>query len=135
MAAHLSKVQKHVTIPISFLLAIFVGGQGAWAQTFVDPTRPPVSLGTSAVSEAAASAAALELQSVLISPTRKVAIINGQSVTVGEKVGESEVIMIGENEVVLRNGRDVQVLKLFPAVQKRVSAGRAGNAENRQERR
>ena len=135
MAAHLSKVQKHVTIPISFLLAIFVGGQGAWAQTFVDPTRPPVSLGASAVPEAAASAAALELQSVLISPTRKVAIINGQSVTVGEKVGESEVIKIGENEVVLRNGRDVQVLKLFPAVQKHVSAGRAGNAENRQERR
>jgi len=56
---------------------------------------------------------------VLISPTRRVAVIDGQTVALGEKFGEARVVRIAEDEVVLRNGQDQQVLKLFPAIEKR----------------
>lgn len=132
MAAHLSKVRKHVKIPIGFFLAFFIAGNTVVAQTLADPTRPPTSLGTSPEPHAATNAAGPELQSVLISPTRRVAIINGQSIKLGEKFGEATLVKIGESEVVLRNGQDVQVLKLFPNVQKSGSSGRMGKSENRQ---
>lgn len=132
MAEHLSKVRKHVKIAIGCSLALVAAGKFACAQTLVDPTQPPASLGTRAEPNASSTAAGPELQSVLISPSRRVAIINGQSVKLGEKFGEFKVVKIGETEVVLRNGQDVQVLKLFPNVQKSITSGRTGKSESRQ---
>ena len=90
-----------------------------------DPTRPPALLGPQA-NEAAATAAAPELQSVLISPRRRVAVISGRAVQVGDKVGEARVARITDSEVVLRSGQDTQVLKLFPQIEKRVVHERTG---------
>lgn len=124
MAAHLSKVAKRVKITDIFLLAICAAGGIAQAQNLADPTRPPAT--TEATPErSAASVAGPVLQSVLISPSRKMAIINGQSVNLGEKFGEARLVKISESEVVLRNGQEVQILKLFPNVQKSLNPGRA----------
>lgn len=90
----------------------------AIAETIIDPTQPPKELGRR--SEAAASDANTEpvLQSILLSPTRKVAIISGRQVKVGDKFADLRVMKISETEVVLKNGGDIRTLKLFPHIEK-----------------
>jgi len=54
----------------------------ALAQTLADPMRPPDEL-----SARPRGPAPNILRSIIISPTRRAAIINGQTVELGEKVG------------------------------------------------
>lgn len=89
------------------------------AETLSDPTRPPASLGVVEQGGGATVAAGPVLQSVLISPGRRVAVISGQNVKLGEKFGDARVVRITESEVVLKNGKDTQTLRLFPDVEKR----------------
>jgi len=113
MAQHLNKVL------LLGLLLLCVGGQ---AQTLVDPTRPPAGF-ANGPGEAYTGPA---LQSILISSSRRIAIISGKTVKVGDKVGEAQVVSIAENEVVLRTGKDKQVLKLYPSLYKPGSDSHAG---------
>lgn len=127
MAEYLRKPAKPVTMaPTSMLLALLLSG-GVQAQVLNDPTRPPVSIGTAADPAADKPKAEPELQSILISPTRRVAVIDGQTVALGEKFGEARVVRITEGEVVLRNGQDLQVLKLFPKFEKHRKSERSNN--------
>lgn len=82
-----------------------------------DPTRPPY--GGSALAGSDAPAAGPELQSVLISSTRKVAVINGQTVPLGGKFRDATVTRITASGVELRNGSQVEMLRLFPQVEKK----------------
>lgn len=59
------------------------------------------------------------LQSVLLSATRKAAIISGQTVMLGEKFGTARLVKLTPSEAVLRTGDSLQVLKLFPDVEKK----------------
>lgn len=93
------------------------------AENLADPTRPPAML-ESAVEQDATPHTGPVLQSVLISPTRRIATIDGQAVKVGDKFGEARVARITENEVVLRNGRETQTLKLFPQMERQMAFGR-----------
>jgi len=93
----------------------------ASAQITTDPTRPPAQ----AAAEVPQGAVANQLQSVMISPTRKAAIINGVVVELGQKYGDAVLMRVGEDEVVLRSGDSRQVLKLHPAVEKKVEVARA----------
>lgn len=100
------------------LIAGAIGFGPAHAASLPDPTRPPASL--NAGPEAAAdSGEGLRLQSVLISPLRRVAIINGQMARVGDRIGNAELVRISEGEVVLRNGRESRTLRMFSEVEKR----------------
>lgn len=85
------------------------------AQDLADPTRPP---NASAPGGPPESTAGTQLQSVLISPGRRLAIINGKSVALGDAVGESKVVKITETEVVLQKGTETEVLKMYPGVDK-----------------
>lgn len=107
--------------------------QYALAQALVDPTRPPT-MAAQAVAESS-SAGVPVLQSVLISPQRTEAIISGKTVRVGDKLGNARVIRITESEVVLRDGKNSQVLKLFPNIEKKraASGSRALAGNNRQQ--
>jgi MSHA biogenesis protein MshK len=58
------------------------------------------------------------LQSVLITPTHRAAIINGQRVELGGRYGEARVLKITETEVVLRSVAGTEVLKMYPNVDK-----------------
>ncbi len=89
---------------------------GASAQGLSDPTRPPTA--TAADGVAVASAQATQLQSVLISPNRRVAVINGTSVPLGGKFGEATLVRVTETEVELRTGGEKQVLTLLPGIDK-----------------
>jgi len=93
----------------------------ASAQITTDPTRPPAQ----AAAEVPQGAVANQLQSVMISPTRKAAIINGVVVELGQKYGDAVLMRVGEDEVVLKSGDSQQVLKLHPAVEKKVEVARA----------
>ena len=104
----------------------FAGGliaAGAHAQDFVDPTRPPSATAGAADQEQGGR----QLQSILFSGGRKIAVIDGIAVPLGGKVGEGRIVRITETEVTLRTGDEVEVLKLYPTVEKKVAA-RAGGA-------
>lgn len=88
----------------------------AQTKPLVDPTRPP------SVSTESAGAPAVEgprLQSVLISPTRRSAVISGTTVTVGARYGNARVEAISESAVVLRYAERKETLQLLPGQDKR----------------
>lgn len=91
----------------------------AIAETLRDPTRPPDVL--YAPDDGAGIEAGPVLQSVLISPGRRTAVISGQSVKTGDRFGDGRVVRISETEVVLKTGSGLQTLKLFPDVEKRTA--------------
>lgn len=127
MAEYLNMAAKHVIIRGAAVCALFMTAVPAAAQALVDPTRPPASLGMEPANSSQASQSGPVLQSVLISPRRKEAIISGQTVKIGDKVGEAKVVRIAEDEVVLRSGKELQTLKLFPNIEKRSTPSRAGS--------
>ncbi len=101
-----------------FILGCTMFNLNARAQTLSDPTRPPaILLETSANNEVIAGPV---LQSILIAPGRHVAIISGQTVTLNGKYGDQTLIKMSETEVVLRNGKELQTLKLFPDFEKKL---------------
>jgi MSHA biogenesis protein MshK len=112
------------------LALALLAGWGAQAAPFGDPTRPP---GAGAQAEAGGGDTALgpRLQSVLIAPNRRVAVIDGQAVPLGGHYGDGRVIRITENEVVLQAGEERRTLKLFPDVDKRSARGRGPAAAPR----
>ena len=99
-------------LALALALALALFSASATAQ-MNDPTRPPASFGSS---EPDSGGGGIMLQSVLISPTHKAAIINGVLVPVGGKYGGAVLIEVSEKEAVLRSGGTRQVLKLHPGV-------------------
>lgn len=88
--------------------------------SLADPTRPPaqVAFPGAVVSSAAAGPV---LQSVLIAPTRKSAIISGERVELGEKYGDARLTQLSEAQAVLEGPQGRTVLKLVPRIEKRAS--------------
>ena len=83
------------------------------AAPFADPFRPP-GQSEPAGGGQRASAPATRLESVLIAPDRRVAVINGQQYTEGARFGSGRVLRISEAEVVIRHADRDEALKLFP---------------------
>ena len=92
----------------------------ARAESLPDPTRPPSEFEVPAAGGATVPSGPL-LQSVLISPRHKAAIISGETVTLGGRYGSARVVKISESGVVLNEGGSLQTLKLFPGVEKTMS--------------
>ncbi len=84
-----------------------------------DPTRP---LGGHTVvrtpTPAPVQAAPNVLQSILISPQRRLAVISGKTVTVGEAVGDAVVTEILPYEVVLQRGGQEIRMRLMSRLNK-----------------
>ena len=118
--------------PLIRAMAVCIAGCGLFlassthSQELPDPTRPPASLNPAAAGGASATSAPV-LQSVKISPRRKSAIISGREVKLNGKFGHARVVKITETEVVLRNGRNIQKLKLFPDVDVHKTKARRAN--------
>jgi len=113
-----SLVARHSALAI--VLATVLNCASAGAQLANDPTRPPAGLAIGATDTGGAGdAGGVMLQSVMISPTQKSAIISGVMVKLGEKYGDAVLVKVSENEVVLKSGDAQQVLKLYPGVDKR----------------
>lgn len=128
MAQSLMRIVRVALARYATALVAVVVSTSAVAEVFSDPTRPPAAFIQAAAPASTAAtgtpAAGPVLQSVMISPQRSVATINGQAVVVGDKVGDATVARIGETEVVLRSGKSLQTLKLFPTIDKREGLGK-----------
>lgn len=86
------------------------------AEEFVDPTRPPAAVAAPVTGGAAADESSSGLQSIIISKTRRAAIIDGETVELGGKHGDARLIEVNEGSVVLKGVQGRQVLTLFPDV-------------------
>lgn len=93
-----------------------------YAEDLPDPTRPPASIfvpasGTGAGGEREATVNhSSGLHLVIISKTRRAAIIDGQTVELGGEHGGARLIEVNEGDVVLQQAQSRQVLTLFPGV-------------------
>jgi MSHA biogenesis protein MshK len=92
----------------------------ALAQGIADPTRPPPGVSGDEIAEEAVRGPVL--QSIMITPNKRSAIISGQPVELGGRYGDARVAAIREGEVVLRSKNGSEVLKLYPDVHKRLVA-------------
>jgi len=107
-------------------LAALVFSPAALAQGLSDPTRPPTPMSGA---DTAVEAGGPQLQSVLISPNRRLAVINGQTVAVGGRVGDATLTQVSETGVVLKRGDLLESVPLLPGVAKqpaRVAGPRKG---------
>lgn len=96
-----------------------------------DPTKPAIDLSVSSNAGGAGLAGAVSaasgveaqqtlvkqgLQSVIISPQRKAAVINGQMVELGDKVGDARLIEVRETSVILQGAQGRRTMELYPGV-------------------
>lgn len=100
----------------------------AGAEALPDPTRPAPGM-DSVAGAAATTPSGPRLRMIKISPVRSSAIIDGQEVTLGSRVGEMRVVKITEGEVVLKGKSESETLKLFSAVEKRPVAAPGATAK------
>ncbi|HEX2566490.1 MAG TPA: MSHA biogenesis protein MshK [Burkholderiales bacterium] len=107
---------------IAGLLACSAPAHGALGQSLADPTRPPNVSGAPGA-QGDAEAPSTILQSVLISPGRKLAVINGAVVPLGGKVGEATLTSISESQVVLKFADRIEVVKLLGGIERRPVRG------------
>jgi len=106
-----SVTKRARTLLVLILAAV---SAGATAQEMSDPTRPPALL---APDTGGNISAAPLLQSVIITPTRRSAIIDGQHVQLGGKYGDARVVKITDSEVVLRSAGSDETLRMYPDVE------------------
>jgi hypothetical protein len=94
--------------------------QFAGAEVLPDPTRPSIDLNSSGAGSEAdvvpEEPVQRGLQSVIISPQYRAAIINGVTVLEGGKYGDSRLVEVRESSVVLQNAQGRRVVELFPKV-------------------
>lgn len=112
---------QRLILELCALAALFAGSsasQAALAQPLGDPMRPPAAV-AAPPEPGEASKTAARLQSVLISPGRRVAVIDGRLVRVGERVGDATLVAISESQVVLQGPGGRETLKLIPVIEKK----------------
>lgn len=118
-------MNRHIADRIPTMLALCaaltVCAPPAMAQALRDPTRPPAFFGRTGDGATVSRNRQTEwvLQSVLLSPERRYAIINGEVLSLGGSVAGAELVAIREGEVTLRAGGALRTVRLFPDVDMR----------------
>lgn len=108
-------------ITLVMLISLMFAIHSAQADLLKDPTQPPASMNNSADIGAVESIASPILQSVMLGPQYKAAIINGQKVLLGKKYEQATLIKLNEHEAVLRNpDMSTQILKMDYAFEKKI---------------
>lgn len=92
--------------------------------TLPDPTRPPASLAVEESKDPASmdihAGAANGLQTVILRKGRKpVAVINGESVELGGKLGDARLVKVSETEAVLQGENGREVFRLTPGIERK----------------
>ena len=104
--------------PFWVFSAALIGAGSALAQV-PDPTRPPDAVTTSEAAVGTVAPAASGVQTVILRTAGKsAAVINGQYVEVGGKLGDKRVLEISESEVVLKGESGREIIKMTPAIEK-----------------
>jgi MSHA biogenesis protein MshK len=107
------------TIALGLLVAASCASAAAFGQALRDPTEPPPAARLQlAPAGGAATGAAQGLQSIIVSNGRRVALIDGRSYQVGDKVGDMTVASISSEDVLLKGASGAKSLKLHPNIDK-----------------
>lgn len=133
MAEHVKHLRGNILATVLLGALLGASGEGG-AQMLADPTRPPEAVTAPHQGGAAQpGAAGPVLQSILISPTRREAIVDGRTVRVGDRIGDARVTGIAEGRLTLRTGGATQTLSLYPELRKQPNSdrSRAGAGEQR----
>lgn len=111
-------------------LSLLIAGSTAAAAQLADPTRPPLAIESSPAIAGSPPPAASGLQSVILRKKgQPAALINGEIVELGAKVGESRLVKVSEDAVVLKGPAGDETLRLMPSAEKRtVKPGRREGA-------
>jgi MSHA biogenesis protein MshK len=99
----------------SALMLTLALSAGAAAQALQDPTRPPAAAGVGA---AATASTGPQLQTILVgrgAGARHLAVIDGETVRIGDSFQGARVARIGDDQVELVRGRERKVLRLYGA--------------------
>ena len=100
---------------IAMTLALGVGQHLAQAQVLSDPMRPPAFAAPGGAGEQTSGGVPV-LQSTLLSKGRRIAMIDGKPMNVGDRIGAASIIAIDPSTVTLREGKTTTALRLFQAV-------------------
>lgn len=118
------KTIRGITILILSLCSVAV-----CAESLQDPTRPPSEVGEGAglnnASNASLRPTAKGLLSVIMSPDRCAAIIDGKTYQLGEKYGAATLVEITPQGIVLYSTGGLRTMGLFPGVGVKIVAPRA----------
>ncbi|MBI4293691.1 MAG: MSHA biogenesis protein MshK [Betaproteobacteria bacterium] len=106
------------------VLALVSGTGECLAQALSDPMQPPA-FAVAPGGESAPAPAALVLQSTLLSKGRRIAMIDGKPMKVGDKIGTAKIVAIDATSVTLRDSETIRVLKLYQDVE----IAKSGTAE------
>ena len=112
--------------PLRLAVAVLCLASPARAE-LPDPTRPP---GISPDAPSAAPSAPREprLTSIVVAPERRLAVIDGQPVRVGDEIAGARVVTIQPERVRLRRGDETITLRLGGASVKRPTEAQEGEA-------
>lgn len=118
--------KRVIAARILFVLTAGAASAAAAAQgALPDPTRPPSAAAAEEMAKPAGGQGGRfpsRVQSVLISPERKIAVIDGRTVALGARIDDAQVVGITETGVTLRRGDRTELLPLNAGVQiKRVA--------------
>ena len=105
-------------------VCLSAGAHLSHAQALTDPMQPPSTLlprsgpvPEPGVSEDTLHESSIVLQSTLVSSTRRVAIINGKAMRIGDRVGEARIVAISSSSVSLLEGGKTRLVELSPELQ------------------
>jgi len=135
MAARIKLFSESRPPGVAWLVLLAAASANALAEPLPDPTRPPPEIINSSgimgqTGEPVVPASENKgLQTVIISPDRRSAIIDGHPVNLGAKFGDLTLIQVKEGAVILRDARGKLIsMTMFPGV-----GIRNRNAASRQE--
>lgn len=113
MAAGLKKILA-ITVPVLASAAL-------QAEVLPDPTMPAVGLGAPQSGAPASEAKAVPsddgLRTIIISPDRRSAVINGRQVALGGKLGNERLMAVCDASVVLQGPEGRREVPLYPGVE------------------
>ena len=99
-----------------FVLVAAMQAQPLAAAALPDPTAPPAA----SAGAGDAGSPGIALTAIKRRGAQRIAVIGGQEIAVGGHYQDARVVRISESEVVLRRGREITVLRLYPHVEKRL---------------
>jgi MSHA biogenesis protein MshK len=107
------------TIFGALLLLLCVLQAAGASEILQDPTRPPAEIGAgtgSSIASRSPPPTMKGLLSVIISPSRCAAIIDGKTIKLGGKYGNATLVEITPKGVLLRGANGIRNMGLFPGV-------------------
>lgn len=102
---------------LTLYLLCALAANGAGAAPFADPTRPPSASASAGKDEVSSGP---RLESILLSPGRRLAVIDGREYRAGDAIGDGRIVSIAPTGVAIQRGAQTEILRLYPEFRQRV---------------